>query len=135
SIATEKGPGSTVFHPGMSATVDIRTRKVQNVLSVPIQSVTTRDTAMTEDKPAAKSSAAKEATAEVECVFVVSAGKIEQRAVTIGLQDNTYIEITKGLKDGEEVVSAPYSAISRLLSAGDEVKVVDKDALYTTEEK
>ncbi|MFM9051036.1 MAG: efflux RND transporter periplasmic adaptor subunit [Bacteroidota bacterium] len=137
-ILAEKGENGTVFHPGMSATVDIRTSRVENVLSVPIQSVTTRDTAKTERKEGetvtVSTSTSMEASKEIECVFIVVDGKTELRPVTIGLQDNTYIEILSGVKEDEKVVTAPYSAISRSLKKDDQVNVVKKEELYAAEE-
>lgn len=128
-------PERSVFHPGMSATVDIMTRSIQDVLSVPIQSVTTRDTANGNSEVNGGDASASSGTAvverEVECVFVESNGKVELRAVKTGIQDNTYIEIKEGLKSAERVVTGPYSAISRLLENNDAVEVVEKDQLYS----
>ena len=70
-----------------------------------------------------------------ENVFVYSAGKVKQVAVTTGIQDDTYIQILSGLKDGEEVVSAPYTAISKTLNDKMEVEKVDKSKLFTPENK
>jgi HlyD family secretion protein len=135
-------PERSVFHPGMSATVDIMTRSVTDVISVPIQSVTTRDTALaaeegataeTDQKASAtsKNDSDDQEKTEIECVFVEESGMVHLRPVKTGLQDNTYIQILSGLKEGESVVSAPYSAISRLLKDHDAVEIVKKDQLYS----
>ncbi len=142
-------PDRGVFQPGMSATVDIRTRKAESVVTVPIQSVTTRDTLVggsmagkdaegsvneNDDEALVAESdavAAEPEKKEVECVFVLENDAIRLRAVTTGLQDNTHIEIKSGLKAGERVVTAPYSAISRGLKDNDPVEVVKKDQLYS----
>lgn len=127
----------SVFHPGMSATVDILTRSVRNVISVPIQSVTTRDTVLkSEFSKGVKGSTDADskntaAPKEVECVFVEQGGSVHLRVVKYGIQDNTYIQILEGLKAGERVVSAPYSAISRLLKDNDPVEIVNKEQLYS----
>lgn len=142
----------SVFNPGMSATVDIQTKKVIDVMSVPIQSVTTRDTTkksdlMTsngdemQDEDALKvtndknKTTKKEEDKKTECVFVVESGKVKLTAVKSGIQDNSYIEIKEGLKEGQEVVTSPYSAISKLLKNGDPVEVVKKEKLFAKEKK
>ena len=145
----------SVFNPGMSATVDIMTKKVADVLTVPIQSVATRDTSMhkfgknepgemeMEDEDALKVTDAKEKEPDtlkdkkkdIECVFVVADNKVRLQAVEIGIQDNTNIEIKKGLKEGDVVVSAPYTAVAKQLNNGDAVQVVKKQDLFTGTKK
>ncbi len=118
----ERGEGFYPFRPGMSATVDIQTNTKNNIVSIPIQSVTTRkDTAKVDDKSKDEFEDKK-----LEVVFVVNEGKVEQREVNPGIQDTKYIEIIEGIEVGEEVVSAPYSAISKKLENEDLVEVVDK---------
>jgi len=121
------------FRPGLTATVDIKTNQVHGI-TVPIQSVTTR-----EDKKAAKPTDAsssdddkqvKMSTVVKEYVFVYNAGKLKQVLVTTGIQDDSYIQVLTGLKKGDEVVSAPYSAISKTLSDGMLVEKVDKSKLF-----
>ncbi|MEY4593619.1 MAG: hypothetical protein RIQ47_29 [Bacteroidota bacterium] len=128
-------PERSVFHPGMSATVDIMTRSIKDVLSVPIQSVTTRDTVTSnaDEENGGSVTITNSSTnieREIECVFVEANGKVELRPVKTGIQDNTYIEIKDGLKAGERVITGPYSAISRILENNDAVEVVEKDQLY-----
>jgi HlyD family secretion protein len=125
------------FRPGLTATVDIQTSHA-NALSVPIQSVTTRDEKKAvnanPDKTDDSSTAKTKITApSKEYVFVYSAGKVKQVAVTTGIQDDSYIRILSGLKGGEEVVSAPYTAISKILSDKMEVEKVDKSKLFTAD--
>ena len=94
----------------------------QNILTIPIQSVTTRkDTADIDEK-----SLDKKEKEKIEVAFVVKDGAIEQRKVTTGIQDEMHIEISEGIEEGEEVVSAPYSAISKKLKDKDLVEIVDK---------
>lgn len=134
------------FLPGMSASVAIMTNKVTNVLAIPIQSVTTRDAAdtlsaknATAAGAAAKADGNKEAKKEsgkpLEVVFVVKDGIAKTVAVKTGIQDDEFIEIKSGLKGDEMVVTGPFSAISRLLKNGDEVKVVEKEKLFSIESK
>jgi HlyD family secretion protein len=70
-----------------------------------------------------------------ECVFVLNNGTVKKVDVKTGIQDNTYIQIISGLKAGDEVVTAPYSAVSKQLNDGDKVKKVDKKDLFTKEQK
>jgi len=126
------------FRPGLTATVEIQTNHAKT-LAVPIQSVTTRQdtkTAITSNKDGGKpddnsDNKAKITTAAKEYVFVYSAGKVKQVTVTTGIQDDSYIQILSGLKAGDEVVSAPYTAISKTLNDKMEVEKVDKSKLFS----
>jgi HlyD family secretion protein len=125
------------FRPGLTATVDIETNHTKS-LAVPIQAVTTRADEKKTDNTAPKKddndNAAKTAsTAPVkEYVFVYRAGKLKQVLVTTGIQDDSYIQVLSGLNAGDEVVSAPYSAISKDLKDKMEVEKVDKSKLFST---
>lgn len=141
-----KAANYSPFRPGMSATVEIRTRRTTNVLTIPIQSVTTRDTTKkstikisTDDKDETETKAETETKEsdkkEQEVVFVIEAGKVKLRVVKTGIQDSQYIQITEGLKAGEMVVSGPYIAISKTLKEGVAVNVVDKEKLFAEEKK
>jgi HlyD family secretion protein len=123
------------FRPGLTATVDIKTNH-KTGLAVPIQSVTTRDEKKT-DGPKNQADPKKTANTDVskEYVFVYSAGKVKQTLVTTGIQDDTYIQILSGLKAGDEVVSAPYPAISKTLKDKADVQKVDKAKLFTPDGK
>lgn len=116
------------FRPGMSATVDIQSQVRENVLSVPVQSVTMR----TDTLSAEGSNITTDEKERKEVVFVVKDGKIEQRNIKSGIQDARYIEVIEGLEADEQVVSGPYSAISRKLNDGMEVEVVK--SLYKSSE-
>lgn len=119
------------FLPGMSVSVDIMTKSVNGVMAVPIQSVTTRaDTSKA--KVFSKDKKAGEEMNEV--VFVVNNGKVKAVSVTTGIQDDEFIYIKTGLKGDEQIVSGPFSAISRMLKDGDPVKVVDKEKLFKADE-
>jgi HlyD family secretion protein len=125
------------FRPGMSTTVDIKTESHSNVISVPIQSVTTRqekdlkqkdeDYAKTTQAQKSSGSEKKEAS---EIVFVVDGGKVKAKEVTTGIQDANYIEIKTGLSENETVVKAPFKLISKTLKDGDAVQVVDEKDLF-----
>jgi len=142
-LIPEDRPDYSPFRPGMSATVEIQTRKVYDVLSVPIQAVTTRDTVVRKsdkeverkqegpDEIESKSKTTIDPTLISECVFVVKDEVVSLRNVKTGIQDNLNIQIVEGLKEGEEVITGPYNAVSRLLKAGDKVMIVPKEELFT----
>lgn len=116
------------FRPGMSASVTISTNSVEDALSVPIQSVTTRDLSEKKDKESKdekKTVSVRQKTVSdiKEVVFVIEADTIKRQIVKTGIQDDTYIVIKEGLKEGQKVVTGPYSAIARRLESGMSVKV------------
>ena len=110
------------FRPGMSASVDIYTESAVGKPSIPIQAVTVRDlNADKEDEPDYEED-------EREVVFVYDADTAKMVQVKTGIQDNEYIEIVEGLGEGDEVVTGPYSAISRKIERGDRLeRKEDKD--------
>lgn len=145
-------PHLSPFRPGMSATVDIQTKQVFNVLSVPIQAVTTREPAArpgrgtdaeadleeetlaeeTGEAPPTGSGTARggDTARPQEYVFVYRDGKAVQVAVTSGIQDSQYIEIVVGLEEGQEVITGPYRVVSRNLEDGDHVEKVKRQDLF-----
>jgi HlyD family secretion protein len=133
---TAKNPSP--FRPGLTATVDIQTNRSTS-LSVPIQSVTTRDDKKaTTDVTSKASDDTKKAKINTEVktyVFIYEAGKVKQVAVTTGIQDDTYIQVLTGLKAGDEVVSAPFEAISKTLKDKMDVEKVDKAKLFSGDTK
>lgn len=122
-ILDKVGDGRIPFRPGMSATADIQTLKKRDIITIPIQAVTTR-----EIPDSLKNTQDDEDIEEV--VFVLNAGKVSKVNVDIGIQDDTYIEITEGLSGGEEIVTAPYRTISKKLKDDMKVKKVDKEDLF-----
>ena len=140
-------PNISPFRPGMSATVEIQTKNVTDVMTVPIQAVTTReDTAimknlaakkdvkddqpdMGDDEKAVQAKKTAKST-NVDYVFIYKNGIAVMQKVKTGVQDNSYIEIKEGLHDKDEVISGPYTAITKKLKNGDKVKKVDKSELF-----
>lgn len=124
------------FRPGMSTTVDIQTMTKANILTIPIQSVTTRpDSASLADASLVANEADKaETTISAsklrEVVFVAAGDTAKIVYVSTGIQDNRFIEITTGLTEEDDVVVAPFSAISRRLDNGKLVKRVTPDKLF-----
>ena len=125
------------FRPGLTATVDINTSHAKG-LTVPIQSVTTREvkvTTVNADNSTTDNSKAKIAGPVKEYVYVYKAGKVKQVLVTTGIQDDTYIRILSGLNPGDEVVSAPFATITKILNDNMEVEKVDKSKLFAGDGK
>lgn len=132
-------PSFSPFRPGMSATVEIQTKRAYDVVSVPIQAVTTRDTSQVSSSKEIKRQTERGATTTdskpsgqvQECVFVLNEdGTVQFRRVKTAIQDNQFIQILDGLKEGEQVVTAPYSVVSRTLNNGDKVVKVSKEELF-----
>ncbi|WP_448700527.1 efflux RND transporter periplasmic adaptor subunit [Mucilaginibacter sp. AW1-3] len=124
------------FKPGLSATTDIQTNHTI-AMSVPIQSVTTReDKKVDATKPKTDDATKTKVSSDVvkEYVFVYQNGTVKQVQVTTGIQNDTYIQVLSGLKGGEEVVAGPYSAISKTLKDKDMVEKVDKSRLFTSDD-
>ena len=137
---------SVRLRPGMSATADVETATVKNVVVVPIQSVTVRstDTELSpeerEKQSARRASEEKgdnraEVTNETlekqkereqrerlqRVVFIRSGETVKMRKVVTGIADTTWIEVKSGVAPGDEVVSGSYTAISRRLKDGAKV--------------
>ncbi len=124
------------LRPGMSMTADIETETKQNVLAVPIQSVTTRMPKM-EGKEAPKDGESgqfvaagrpgngrmKNETKAKEVVFVVEGNVVKAVPVKRGISDEAYVEITEGIKEHMQVVSGTYKAINRELEDGSKVRI------------
>jgi HlyD family secretion protein len=134
-------PKNFPFRPGMTASADIQTRSKANVMAVEINAVTTREKGT--DKVADKASNENEngenndeetnslSTDLDEVVFVLQPdGKVKRVAVTTGIQDINYIEVTSGLKMGDTVIVAPYNVVSKTLKEGTKVTVVPKEKLF-----
>jgi HlyD family secretion protein len=111
------------FRPGMSASVDIQTNSKADIITVPIQSVTTR---LDSTKVTYTSSDEDIRT----LVFITQGEFARAKDVKTGIQDNTYIEILSGINVGDQVISAPFSAISKKLSDSTRIEIVKKEDLY-----
>lgn len=117
------------FRPGMTATVDIITTRKEKVLGVPISSIVVKsDTAATtkievEDPEEKENKVTPKSDKKFECVFVKVGNKAKIRIIKTGIQDDTNIEITSGLKKGDVVIVGPYTTVTKDLNSGDAVKV------------
>jgi HlyD family secretion protein len=134
------------FRPGMSVTAEIETRYRTNVITVPIQSVTTRfpkdakkndvelakkETAAAGLTPGSSTAASEkkkkqsEAPKAAEVVFLVDGDHVRMVPVKRGISDDNYVEITDGLKEDQTVVSGGYKAINRELEDGKQIIIGD----------
>ncbi len=120
-IVTPRSPFP--FRPGMSASVEINTHAEKDILSVPIIAVTTRDINQSRESDGEEVDEDEDLR---EVVFVCYGDSLKMVQVETGIQDDNYIQVIKGLKEDQEVVSGPYSVITRKLEDG---------ALYTRKEK
>ena len=128
------------FRPNMTANADIQTKTHTNALTVPLNAVTTRDKKNnkapdTEKKDNNNNNVSQVASVSSdddmeEVVFVVQKdGIVRKVPVKTDIQDINYIEITHGLKAGDEVVTGPYDVVSKQLQDSTKVKVVPKEQL------
>lgn len=115
--------GKNPFRPGMSTTVDIQTETKYGVITVPIQAVTTRT-----DTSLEASSLADE---EIRTLIFISDGTHAlAKDVKTGIQDNNYAEIISGIEGDEEIIVAPYSAISKKLSDSTMIEILSREELF-----
>lgn len=119
-----RSEGYSPFRPGMTATVDIITKKKFNVLAVPISSVVIKTDTSSTKKTAAEKYKKVKLTGEdekFECIFIKEGDHAKLRVITTGIQDNANIEITSGLNQNETVIVGPYNLVSKTLETGDKV--------------
>jgi len=144
-------PLSFPFRPGMTASADIQTKVRSNVLSVPINSVTTRDKNEAADKKdkaekkdnkqgagmddSAPASGEEDEKDIVVFVYEKATSTVKKVKIKTGTQDTRYIEITEGLTKDQQVVSEPYNVIFRTLKDGMKVMVVEKSKLFDANAK
>jgi HlyD family secretion protein len=125
------------FRPGMTASADIQTKSKVNVISVPLNAVTTRDsdgqgkdTKVSNKSNNGSENESKKEEELNEVVFVLQKdNKVKMVKVKTDIQDLNFIEIS-GLKVGDQVVTGPYSIVSKTLKDGSLVKVVTKEKLF-----
>jgi len=129
SLIPEDNPNFSPLRPGMSATVEIRTEYADDVLIIPIGAVTTRSDTTEVDQDSRNNDEDKKKDF-VEVVFVYDEGFARMQEVEIGIQDNTNIEIKSGLEEGEEVVTGPYSLVSKSLRDGNELRKTERKDLF-----
>lgn len=108
------------FRPGMTATVDVITKRRESVVTAPISAIVVKtDTSSSrKSKPKKDSSIEQE---KFECVFVKVGDEAKLKVVTTGIQDDTKIEILTGLDEGDEIITGPYTLVTKSLKSGDKV--------------
>jgi HlyD family secretion protein len=130
------------LRPGMSCTAKVTTAARNSVLSIPIQALTVRTRRDLEEQKNKKkgSSLVQAATPddpkskeELTGVFVIRNHKVEFVTVETGITGTTDIEVTNGLKEGDEIVTGSYKVL-RSLKNGASVKI-DNSAPKKEEEK
>jgi HlyD family secretion protein len=134
TIALDNPPDEV--RPGLSCTAKITTATHQNVLTIPIQSLTVRQKGDLEPKPKSGQGVTQAAAIvdpvvekarkqEIQGVFVVNGGKAEFHKVETGITGTTDIEVVNGLKQGDEIVTGTYQVIRTIKNQAD-VKVDNK---------
>lgn len=122
------------FRPGMSSTVEINTETRADILTVPIQSVVVREKDELSGKK--RKSGEKDNKTDrdeelIEVVFLAMDGDtVKATPVVTGIQDDTYIQVKEGVKEGDKVISGPYSVLARKLEPGSEINIVKEGELY-----
>ncbi|MFM7357936.1 MAG: efflux RND transporter periplasmic adaptor subunit [Sediminibacterium sp.] len=133
-----KSTGGFPFRPGMNASTDIQTNRRINVLSVPLNAVTPRDKSYNKaDKTKTTENGSTESKKSIEdddmdlVVFVLQPNqRVKQVKVNTAIQDLNFIEILGGIKSGDQVITGPYSVVSKTLKDSSLVKVVAKEQLF-----
>jgi len=127
-LKAQFGKRKSVFRPGMSASVEIETSKINKALSIPIEAVSVRSS---KDLDTAGSTLSEK---EIEVVFVNENNAAKIRQVKTGIQDDKFIQIISGIDSSNEVISGPYNVVSKLLKNGDKILKVSKEELFETKE-
>jgi len=118
--------------PGMSCNADIKVNSKNDVISVPIQSITAREDENKQkqdeeqDVKRVSEENLKKKEKPREVVFVIEGDKpqkVKMVEIKTGISDDKYIEITEGLQPDIEIVKGPYKSISKELEEGSIVKV------------
>jgi len=128
-VVTLDSPPDTL-RPGLSSTAKIQTAEKKAVLTIPIQALAVRSQADLDEAKKPKGNvtlaAAKPATnaekTDIQGVFVIRANKADFVPVQTGITGTTDIEITSGLKDGDQIVTGSYKVL-RTLKPGTSVKI------------
>lgn len=133
-VPTRETPASQripFFKPGMTATVDIETETMYDVLSVPIQAVTVRDFAsITRDSLDVRPSAGRQREDFRRVLFLVDNGTAKMMEVDTGISDDTHIMVIGAIEEGQEIVTGSYRILSRVLQDQDKVTVHNRGAAH-----
>jgi HlyD family secretion protein len=119
------------LRPGMSCNVEIQTQTKNNVLSVPLQSVTSREGELQSDTLASLRENDYKVEEEKKSVgtktpktiiFIKDGDKAKVKEIEIGISNIGFVEVLSGLAEGEVIISGSYQAVSKLLSDGSKIK-------------
>jgi HlyD family secretion protein len=111
------------FRPGMTATVDVITKKREKIVGVPISAIVIKTDTSSTRKKKVKDAVTSYDQEQFECVFIKEGDKAKLRVVKTGIQDNSNIEILEGLNGDEEIITGPYNTVSKTLKNGDKVEI------------
>ncbi|WP_299522817.1 efflux RND transporter periplasmic adaptor subunit [Winogradskyella sp.] len=119
------------FRPGMTATVDIITKRRDDAIAVPISAIVIKTDTSSTKKPYSKKSGvdddeSKQEEEKFECVFINDNGKAKLKVVKTGIQDDTYIEVVSGLNKEDKIITGPYNTVSKTLKPGDLIEDKNK---------
>lgn len=127
------------FRPGMTATVDVITKRRKNAITVPISAIVIKTDTSSTKKPFGKSPEIEQDSPKeeekFECVFVNENGKAKLRVVKTGIQDDTNIEIIEGLSKDDKIITGPYNVVSKTLKPGDLIEEKNKKAKSSDEKE
>lgn len=122
------------FRPGMSATVDILTNTRENVITVPVQAVTTR-VQETKRGDQTQEEVVGSRDEKQEVIFRIQDGRARKVVVKTGIQDKNFIEVTDGISAGDEIITGPFNIVSRTLNDSLLVKVVSEEEMFKVSKK
>lgn len=134
-LRAELGKGQFPFKPGMSAGVEIQTRKENGILSIPINAVTTRDWPDSLKKKSSVTADAGNDIRQVLFIYNKESKTVTLRDVKTGIQNNEFIQVTSGIRKGDVVIVAPYGVVARTLQDKSKVKLVPRSQLYEAKEE
>jgi len=114
------------FRPGMTANVEIRTNMKKDVISVPLEAITSRTDSIGNKKDTLKD----KDNVPIDVVFVREGNVAIMKKIKMGIQDSNYAEILEGVNLNDEVIVAPFFAVSKKLKDGQLIKVVSKEEIF-----
>ena len=123
------------FRPGMSTTVDVKTKRLDDVLKVPIQAVTVREQSkLKQIDPVEKNPniTDEKSDKKQEVVFIVKDNRAIAKPIELSISDDTHYAILSGIEEGDEVITGPFEGLNKTLNDGDlvEVKNIKKGNNY-----
>ncbi|MCX7973160.1 MAG: efflux RND transporter periplasmic adaptor subunit [Candidatus Aminicenantes bacterium] len=102
TITLDNPPPS--LKPGLSATADIIIAQKERVLAVPVSAIVVRE----------KEGSSGQKKVEEEGVFIIDNERARFQPIKRGIMGEMDVEIIEGLKEGQEIITGPYSALREL---------------------